>query len=97
MSVQAVVTSVPGRREKRLEEPCPLIAWGALQHPYQREDSSHGAGYHTCRGARGRPGAATRGGGRATLAGADGQVGLAVAPRYAPPSAPDPGLVPRAG
>jgi hypothetical protein len=41
MTVQAVVTAVPGRRENRLEEPCPLIEWGALQHPYQREDASH--------------------------------------------------------
>jgi hypothetical protein len=29
--------------EERLEEPCLLIAWGAREHPYQQEDSSHGA------------------------------------------------------
>jgi len=29
------------KEKERLEEPCPLIEWGDLQHPYQREDSSH--------------------------------------------------------
>ena len=33
-------SSAGGR--KRLEEPCLRVEWGAREHPYPQEDSSHG-------------------------------------------------------
>ena len=90
-------TALRQRRKKdRLEEPCLWVKWGERHHPHPQEASRHGAYDHPA-SPRACSTLAQRRSGRPALAGADRPVVHPVAPGYAQPSAPDPGLVSGAG